>query len=65
MASATFSCPNCGTPIVTRDPEATLTVDCLGCGHRYLLEFDDFREEYQLLPEEPPQIPTDIDTDRI
>lgn len=63
--SKTFSCPNCTTPIVTDDPGATDTVHCPRCLNSYLVEYDEFEEEYHLIPEEPPQFPFNEDTDRV
>ncbi|MFA5515395.1 MAG: hypothetical protein WDA20_03835 [Desulfuromonadales bacterium] len=65
MDEETFSCPNCRTAIFVADVRHTDAAICSNCGHRYLLEFDDFEAVYHLVPQEPPQYPTDIDTERI
>lgn len=65
MDNEIFSCPNCGTDILVEDVRAADAATCSQCGHRYRLEYDDLMENYQLQPEEPPQFPADIDTERI
>jgi DNA-directed RNA polymerase subunit RPC12/RpoP len=65
MDSETFNCPNCRSEIPVADIRSTAAVVCAECGNEYRLEFDDFDEAYRLIPPEPPQYPTDIDTDRI
>lgn len=65
MDDETFLCPNCDTDIPEEEALISGTAVCPNCGHRYLVEYDDLMECYQLRAEEPPQYPTDIDTDRI
>lgn len=43
----------------------TPTVVCVDCGNEYQVVFDDFEGIYRLVPPEPPQFLTDIDTDRV
>jgi transcription elongation factor Elf1 len=63
--SKTFSCPNCTTPIIAADPDSIDTVQCSNCLNEYMVEYDAFEEEYRLIPEEPPQVPFNVDTDRV
>ncbi|MBE0595764.1 MAG: hypothetical protein IH614_00680 [Desulfuromonadales bacterium] len=65
MAAETFSCPNCRTPIEASDVENTVMAVCPQCGNGYRVAFDPLVESYQLQAEEPPEFPTDIDTDRV
>lgn len=65
MDAETFSCPNCQTPIEVSDVRNTAIAVCPQCGNGYRVEFDDMMENYRLQPEEPPEFPTEIDTDRV
>ncbi len=65
MDEETFNCPNCHTEIVVGDVRHTEAVLCPNCGHGYRLVFDDLEEVYRLIPQEPPEYPMDIDTERI
>jgi hypothetical protein len=65
MEAETFPCPNCDTDIPGEESLISGPAVCPNCGHRYLVEYDDLMDCYQLRADEPPQYPTDIDTDRI
>ncbi len=65
MDSETFNCPNCGSDIPVADVRTTTAVVCAVCGNEYRMQFDDFEEIYRLIPPEPPEYPTDIDTDSV
>ncbi len=65
MDRETFNCPNCRSEIPVEDLMRTESVICADCGNEYRVEFDDFEGIYRLVPPEPPQFPTDIDTDRV
>jgi Zn-finger nucleic acid-binding protein len=60
-----FACPNCRTDIRVEDVHETDEAVCPQCGNVYRVDYDDLEEKYELIPEEPVQLPTDIDTDRI
>jgi Zn-finger nucleic acid-binding protein len=65
MDAETFNCPNCNTEIHIAEVRDTDAAVCPNCGHGYRLDYDDIMENYRLVPEEPPQYPMDIDTDRV
>ena len=65
MNAETFSCPNCRTPIEVDDVGNTVVAVCPQCGNGYRVEFDAMMESYRLQAEEPPEFPTEIDTDRV
>lgn len=65
MDAETFQCPNCSTEIFVEDVRGTEGAVCPQCGNSYQIEYDDLMETYHLQPQEPPQFPMDIDTDRV
>jgi len=65
MAAQTFICPNCHTEIRVADPLGSDVAICPQCRNGYRVEYDDLKEFYRLRPEEPPQRPEEIDTNKI